>query len=77
MNVKGNGYVSKICLTHKGCQKNLVCMVPVVHRETLAEGTATILTFQDTNEIESLICMLTEFKKDCIYGMGKWKEKKE
>ncbi len=77
MNVKGYGYVSKICLTHEGCQKKFVCIVPVVHRETLAEDTAAILTFRDINEIESLICMLTEFKKDCIYGMGKWKEEKE
>lgn len=32
MNVKGQGNVTAIRLTHKGCQMNLESILPAVHR---------------------------------------------
>ena len=74
MNIRGYGEVSAIRLKHKGCEMNMQCVLPVEYKEIAeVEPTAiAFLDFKDVSEIETMIHMLSAFKKACIDGMGRW-----
>lgn len=72
-----NGFINEIVLSHKGKKLKLECFIkpfPYIDELDLLEGSKSAeITFDDSQEIDSMIEMLTRFRKECREYIGEWK----
>ena len=72
-----NGFINEIVLNHKGKKLRLKCFIkpfPCIDGLDLLEGSKSAeITFDDSQEIDSMIEMLIKFRKECREYIGEWK----
>lgn len=76
MNIGNKDNINEITLIHKGRDIKFNCFIkpfPYEPRLDLEETKGAEIVFHDLMEVDSMIEMLTRFRKECSEYIGEWK----